>query len=56
MAVSINTDECISCGNCEETCPNDVITVPDKAELTNIDECVECGACVDACPVDAISL
>lgn len=52
MAYNITSD-CISCGNCKDTCPVGAI-----AEGTPyvIDEatCIDCGACAADCPVDAI--
>ncbi|MBQ2712175.1 MAG: 4Fe-4S binding protein [Clostridia bacterium] len=54
MAYKIN-EECISCGTCAATCPNDAISEgADRYEI-NPDACIDCGACADACPVNAIS-
>lgn len=51
MAFKI-TDECLACGTCLDTCPNEAIKEGDIYVIT--DSCVECGACVEACPVGAI--
>ena len=52
----IDTDECIACGVCVDTCPADVLSLGDScAEVTDADACVACGACKDACPAGAIT-
>ena len=55
MAVKIDTDSCIACGACVDTCPVEALSVQDYA-VVNEDECIECGACTSSCPVDALSL
>lgn len=55
MAVSIDTDSCIACGACVDSCPVEALTVADHAEV-NEGECIECGACTSSCPVEALSL
>ncbi|MCL2751725.1 MAG: 4Fe-4S binding protein [Firmicutes bacterium] len=49
------SDECISCGACEETCPVSAIAPGDSRYVIDKDACIDCGACVDNCPVNAIS-
>lgn len=51
MAFKI-TDECLACGTCLDSCPNEAIKEGDIYVIT--DACAECGACVEACPVGAI--
>ena len=55
MAVTIDTDTCIACAACEDSCPLGAISVADAA-VVDEDVCCECGACTGSCPVDAISL
>ncbi|MDR0767281.1 MAG: 4Fe-4S binding protein [Methanosarcinales archaeon] len=57
MAVTINRDECISCGLCIDECPYDALSF-DAEDISTVDPdlCVECGACVLVCPVAAITL
>lgn len=53
MAYKI-TDECISCGACEGTCPVGAIAEGDGKYVIDADTCISCGACADGCPVGAI--
>ncbi len=53
MAYKI-TDECVSCGACESTCPVDAISEGDGKYEIDADTCVSCGACASSCPVEAI--
>lgn len=47
------TDDCTSCGLCEEVCPTDTISlINDKPVWKNT--CVQCTACIHRCPVQAI--
>lgn len=48
------TDDCVECGACAATCPNDAITEGDGKYVINADDCLECGACQGECPNDAI--
>lgn len=47
-----NTSECVYCGLCQKTCPNDAISVEraDKKWELKEDACIKCGACVSKCP------
>ena len=55
MAVKVELDKCIGCGECKSSCPLDAIEMKDN-KATVDDSCAECGACIDACPNKAISL
>jgi ferredoxin len=52
------TDECISCGACEPSCPNEAITEEGDIYVIASDKCTECTGsydsprCVTVCPVD----
>lgn len=54
MAYKIS-DECISCGACESTCPAEAIAEGDGKYVIDPEKCLSCGACADGCPVGAIS-
>ncbi len=53
MAFKI-TDNCISCGSCEGTCPVGAISQGDEHFEINADACIDCGSCAAGCPVEAI--
>ena len=48
------TDECLGCGTCMESCPNEAIA--EEGDVCKIDseKCLDCGVCVDSCPTGAI--
>ncbi len=51
----IDTEECIGCGICVDSCPQDVLeVVDDTVEAVNDDACIACGDCVEECPMGAI--
>ncbi|KAF1084557.1 Ferredoxin [Sporotomaculum syntrophicum] len=52
MAYKI-TDDCLACGTCKESCPNEAII---EGDIYTIDQekCLECGTCIDECPTGAI--
>lgn len=47
------SDECVACGSCMDSCPNEAISEGD-IYVIDPDKCENCGACVDACPTGAI--
>lgn len=55
----VDTDKCIGCGECLETCPNNVFAMNEqtgKVEVVNPDNCVVlCDKCARFCPQEAIS-
>jgi len=53
MPAVVNEDICIGCGACSAFCPNDAISVSDKASV-DAERCVDCGNCEGGCPVGAI--
>jgi ferredoxin len=52
MAYVIN-DDCISCGACADSCPNEAISEGDGKYVIDAEKCIDCGACADVCPVSA---
>ena len=57
MAVTIDRNECTSCGLCIDECSSKALSF-DAENISAVDPdlCVECGACVDICPVAALTL
>lgn len=55
MAASVDKEMCVSCGICEEVCPEGAIIV-DNIAMIDQQKCTGCGSCVDECPNEAISL
>lgn len=57
MALTIIEDECISCGDCVDECPNASISESLVAFKINAKTCTECDGedpakCVAICPID----
>ncbi len=56
---SINQDKCIGCGECEISCPMDVIRLnkkTEKSEILYVKDCQTCHLCELLCPVTAITM
>jgi ferredoxin len=49
------SDDCISCGACESTCPTQAISQGDTKYIIDPAKCTDCASCVESCPVSAIS-
>ena len=48
-------DNCISCGNCADSCPMGAIMEGSDKYVIDPNACTECGACADSCPTEAIN-
>ncbi len=48
------TDDCISCGACEDVCPVAAISEGSDKYVIDAAKCTDCGDCADSCPVEAI--
>lgn len=48
------TDECLGCGTCMDSCPNEAIVEEEDACRIDPEKCQDCGICVDSCPTGAI--
>lgn len=47
-------ENCIGCGKCEKSCPEEVIKIVDNRPVWQKDKCSKCSACINKCPVKAI--
>jgi len=60
--VTIDIDKCQACGECVETCPNEVIIIveEDGKKYTvfsgDPDDCIGCMSCEAVCEEDAITV
>ena len=52
--MQIDLDLCSGCGECELSCPSEIIMYINGQYVINEEECCDCLACLDICPVDAI--
>jgi pyruvate formate lyase activating enzyme len=52
--LSYNRDECIDCGTCISTCPENALS-RENPNFVNREKCTLCFECVDSCPSMALS-
>ncbi len=50
----VNTEKCVACEVCKDSCDVDAIEVDEYAAIDD-DKCVGCAGCIAVCPVGAIS-
>jgi len=56
VAIEINKETCVGCGECADICPAHVYKLVDsKSEPVNMDACIECCSCVEVCPTNSIN-
>ena len=53
--LKVDSDKCVGCGACEDSCPFGAIVVEDGLAVVG-DGCTLCGTCVDACDVEALEI
>lgn len=59
MPAVIISDDCIGCGECENSCPLDVIYMHPQKAIAYVkypEECWHCGSCRQDCSVGAIKI
>jgi len=56
LHVEADKDACISCGQCNKSCPMglDVKSMTSEGINEKCTECIQCGACIDACPKNVL--
>ena len=52
----VDRDKCTGCGECEEACTFEAISIRDDVAVVDQDACTLCGVCVDGCPEGALEL
>jgi NAD-dependent dihydropyrimidine dehydrogenase PreA subunit len=52
----VESDLCILCGDCTETCQFDAISVGDHSVVVDEQACMGCGVCVSRCAQGALTL
>ncbi len=53
---SVSEDICTSCGECEDRCPMEAISLESGIAEVDLKKCIGCGVCISTCPVEAITL
>jgi len=48
--------KCVSCDECAQSCPAEIITMKDKKPYVDLTECVRCFCCQELCPADAVEI
>jgi dihydroorotate dehydrogenase/NAD-dependent dihydropyrimidine dehydrogenase PreA subunit len=56
MVASVDEMLCTACGECEDVCYVDAISVQDGTARVDPDKCIGCELCVSVCPEDSLSL
>lgn len=46
--------KCVSCGDCGEVCPSQVIRFENKKPYADLKNCIRCFCCQELCPVKAV--
>jgi ferredoxin len=50
----VNTELCIGCGRCAESCPKKIITLRERKAVIADKGCISCFCCQEMCPAHAI--
>ena len=50
----IDTNKCVGCGKCAESCPMKLIEIKDRKAGMSVKNCISCFCCQEMCPKDAV--
>ena len=54
VKVTVNKEDCLSCGVCASICPAEAITMVNDFPTVDQKKCIECNSCGYNCPTEAI--
>jgi hypothetical protein len=49
-------EECIGCGECQDRCSQNAISIVDEKARIDVEACIGCGECILICPNQAITV
>jgi NAD-dependent dihydropyrimidine dehydrogenase PreA subunit len=53
----IDEEKCVSCGECVDVCPADVLKADDTSTtVADPAQCLGCESCISVCPNEAITV
>nr|AGF92953.1 iron-sulfur cluster-binding protein [uncultured organism] len=52
----VDRDRCVYCGECEEMCPEDAITIKKNGPKISWFKCCRCYCCTETCPKEALKV
>ena len=52
----INSEKCVGCGKCAESCPQHTINLINKKAVINYKNCIKCFCCHEMCPIHVIDI
>ena len=55
-SVKQDLEKCTLCGQCQQVCPFEAISITDDQFQYDVDACMGCELCVERCPENALSL
>jgi heterodisulfide reductase subunit A-like polyferredoxin len=54
--LAIDEGSCTGCGDCEERCAMEALSLVGEVISVNKAHCIGCGNCVSVCPTEALSM
>ena len=55
VGIDIDTSKCVGCGNCKESCVQNLPEIIEGKAHINSPLCMRCPICIEACPLGAIN-